>query len=853
MRLSLGLGLPGGATGVVGPPPWLPIGAEDAAMGIDFTVNGAFLAPDNVPISSLLTITRLDGAGGSTAETVAGEVKSFGTDELRITDKGILIEEARTNALLQSEDFSTTWTPGNGATVNTNVAQSPRDVVDVTMDEIVDDSAIAYLSVIQSVTILDDLLWQTGYVYILKDQDETRFPSVRLELRDGTLQSIEARINTKTGVTDTDITGTATHSVEDKGLWWRVILSVQNNNTGNVTGRMIVYAARGIAVGGNNVTAEGSVIVWGAQLEVGAFATSYIPTTGVAATRAADQVTFSDQTWYVATDGTFLVNTVDFANGDATGIVRVLAGTSSELFFSKGSATTVAANATVGGSISATFGSGNWLSAKSSLGYDPSGRSIVGNYGDVESDAVIVGAITTITLGASGSFALPINGFIEQLFSWTDRKTDGILQWLTNLNVPADWVSVGSSMDMDFAFNRYWVGDTGVTADPTTILTTTRVTTLSYAEQLDGSLVSFAADLPRITDKGLLVEESRVNLVLRSQEMDTLWGTTNTVVSDPNTTVTTAPDGTNTADFYREASDTGAQHYLVQNLAAAGVSTISAYFKAGTRTKAMLYDTGAGKGIGVDLVAGTLFTPTGFSSSLVVWKLEKLPDGWYHVSGVKDVSLADLTGLRLYLVDDTDNPIYDGDGVSGLYVWGVQVEVGAFPTSYIPTLTVAASRAEDKVSFTDFTTTWRSREGTAFIQALRQQESSLGCLFSLRSSNSVNTSMEINLPAGTDDALFISKPDGGGAHAAITMVDAAPAGSVHKLAFRLEDNDQNVATDGVAFGTPDVTGIQTHDVSNLATLGSLRNFVQFANVYIERVSWFPDGKTDAELITLTTL
>jgi hypothetical protein len=53
-------------------------------------------------------------------------------------------------------------------------------------------------------------------------------------------------------------------------------------------------------------------------------------------------------------------------------------------------------------------------------------------------------------------------------------------------------------------------------------LTVTRAST-GYAETSDGRLVSFASGVLRRTDKGVLVEDARTNLLLRSQEFNVAY------------------------------------------------------------------------------------------------------------------------------------------------------------------------------------------------------------------------------------------------------------------------------------------------------------------------------------------
>jgi hypothetical protein len=70
----------------------------------------------------------------------------------------------------------------------------------------------------------------------------------------------------------------------------------------------------------------------------------------------------------------------------------------------------------------------------------------------------------------------------------------------------------GSSVDLNFARSIYF----GVSGAPTSFLTTTRAST-AYANDASGNWTSFANNVPRITNLGLLVEEARTNLFLNSQ------------------------------------------------------------------------------------------------------------------------------------------------------------------------------------------------------------------------------------------------------------------------------------------------------------------------------------------------
>ncbi len=203
--------------------------------------------------------------------------------------RGAVLGGLRENKALHSGAFSNAVWDGvadAAVTDNTDVAPNGATVADT----ITDDNAGATEFKRQSVTIANDVNWQMFSIYLLKDNDETRFPEVDLVLLGGTAQYRTEFINTKTGATEQRLApaGTTSLEVRDEGNWWRVIIGVKNNSTGNTTARLDIYPAMGTVIGTPNNAATGSIVIWGAQLEQGAFPSSYIPTTTSSKVRATD-------------------------------------------------------------------------------------------------------------------------------------------------------------------------------------------------------------------------------------------------------------------------------------------------------------------------------------------------------------------------------------------------------------------------------------------------------------------------------------------------------------------------------------------------------------------------------------
>jgi hypothetical protein len=220
----------------------------------------------------------------------------------------LLIEEARTNSISRSVDFANAGWSKTSVTVTANTDIAPDGTT--TASTITDSTTSAGDHLIGgggSLTGLTDASIVTFSVFLKKTVGASNFPALRILYSGGTAFQRTIVVNTNTGafaVSGSPDVG----SVENVGAYWRVALTA-SNGVGNTSAVGRIYPAWN-STGTTTVdgTVTGSVVAWGAQLEAGAFPTSYIPTTTAAATRSADSAVVTPiASFYNQSEGTFLV------------------------------------------------------------------------------------------------------------------------------------------------------------------------------------------------------------------------------------------------------------------------------------------------------------------------------------------------------------------------------------------------------------------------------------------------------------------------------------------------------------------------------------------------------------------
>ena len=180
-----------------------------------------------------------------------------------------------------------------------------------------------------------------------------------------------------------------------------------------------------------------------------------------------------------------------------------------------------------------------------------------------------------------------------------------------------------------------------------------------------------------------LIQKVRTNLVLQSETFNTTWAV-NGIVITANTAANPLT-GTTTADTIT-ADAANNFHYINQSITyAAGEVTVSVYVKANGYTW-FLIDSSITDAFGYyNITTGVV----GTKGSACTTSITDVGSGWYRCS-VTFTATAGAANLNFSIRNADNGGNFLGDGVSGLFIYGAQAEMGV-ATDYIATTTAAVS------------------------------------------------------------------------------------------------------------------------------------------------------------------
>jgi len=285
------------------------IATGDLSLTVDYikavgNINNPLL---DLPLNNSLSMKQGTGEVTFSRTTTATYVDRYGVlqtaaiDEPRFEKEGLLIEGASTNLILYSEDFSNTeWT--KNATVGTDTTLAPDGSSNAYK---VDDTAsdATQYAYNDSASIADDLSDYTASMFLKKGDQQ--YCQLELRLQGGTSVTKLVYIDLNNGtLVSGDTTAAKIESLNDS--WYRVSITATNNNTGNLTGRLLLRPAT--LSSSYDDTLTGYTYGWGGQIEKLSFVSSYIATSSAATLKTADDIIVTSNNNFNRDEGSILLD-----------------------------------------------------------------------------------------------------------------------------------------------------------------------------------------------------------------------------------------------------------------------------------------------------------------------------------------------------------------------------------------------------------------------------------------------------------------------------------------------------------------------------------------------------------------
>ena len=274
---------------------------------------------DAVTGAQLVTFTR---ASSGTFVGSDGVIKTAATNEPRFDHNpttgeslGLLVEEARTNLVLQSEDLSDsiTWVRTNSS-VTANAATAPDGTT--TADKLIVNSGITSSAarITQTFVKAASAITYTHTIFAKTGESGTGTLQIIFTDTATTANSATSSFSTVSGTITTAASAQGTFANASSTItafangWYRCSLTVTTGTEISIQTRIFSR----LPTTGNGTS---GLLLWGAQLEAGAFPTSYIPTTTATVTRAADVASITGtafSSWYRQDEGTVFVDNTNY-------------------------------------------------------------------------------------------------------------------------------------------------------------------------------------------------------------------------------------------------------------------------------------------------------------------------------------------------------------------------------------------------------------------------------------------------------------------------------------------------------------------------------------------------------------
>ncbi len=354
----------------------------------------------------------------------------------------------------------------------------------------------------------------------------------------------------------------------------------------------------------------------------------------------------------------------------------------------------------------------------------------------------------------------------------------------------------------------------------------------------EGLIEVVTNDRPRIdytdtSDGVLLLEKAATNLITYSQDFsNSSWTKSNSTV----TSGFTSPDGTTNAFKLIESTSSTTEHRVYVTMTTA-VSTYSVRAKKAERN--WIYIVAGGKGAYFNLENGII------GASNTTANIKALSNGWYECSILTAVLNGSTANIMVAKGDGLE--VYTGDGTSGVYIYGAQLEVGNVASSYIPTQGSAVTRVAETATGAGNSEVFSDSQGVLFANiAANQETNSTNARINIHN-GSATEMVRLGYTTSQNQIIAVIVANGG--------VQAAPSTIVsnitlyNKCAIKYKANDFALWVNGFEVGT-DSSGTTPSGLNELSF--EKHDGVEDFYGKTKEIGYYNTILTDLELETLTS-
>jgi len=352
-------------------------------------------------------------------------------------------------------------------------------------------------------------------------------------------------------------------------------------------------------------------------------------------------------------------------------------------------------------------------------------------------------------------------------------------------------------------------------------------------------------NIPRLdysngTCPSLLVEPQRTNIATYSENFSAVGFT---IDSSLSSNTTTAPSGIQSADSLIENTANGNHLYYIDYSVSSGTTyTYSVFCKSigGRNVEVRSTNAFSEERAIINLSNGSIFSES--TSQIAV---EAYGNGWYRISITKLASTS--TGRFIIFALDGTSLAYQGNGASGLYLWGAQLEAGSYPTSYIPTTSASVTRNADVISKTGIS----SLIGTEFTLFYDGYETTGGVStrYIILKGSGGTYANAVFLEGSSSNRIALTILNSGGGTIFGALSSSLTDGQRFKLAVRCKNNDFAFYLNGSLVASQASGSVPT--TSDLY----LGYYTDYSDNYsqVNAAAIWPTALTNDQLTALTTI